>query len=295
MEVVGAGLGDGVDLTAGGLAELDGVVGSLSLELLDGVERVDVRSARGAAAGLREQHLVVIGAVDVVLVVETADAVEADESGAAVGGDVGCVEDEGAPITGGDGKIGDEGLIDGLGDFGLLGVDERRLAGDDDLSGDGGGRKGDVDGEDLAYGEDEVLAVDFAEAAAAGADLIVSGKQEGGSEGAITVGGEGAGDSGVGIEHDDSRVGNGGSALVSERAVDVAVTGRLGRRQRRRRRERLQLTRTDAGSGKLHRVLPPRKTPMAKTVSERDAYRLEFGLTYLPKTFESDLNLNCCK
>ena len=167
VEVVGAGLGDGVDLTAGGLAEFDGVVGGLGLELLDGVERVDVGGTGGAAARLREEHLVVVGAVDVVLVVEAADAVEADEAGAAVLGDVGGEEDEGAPVAAGDGKIGDELLVDGLGDFGLLGVDERGFAGDDDLGGDGGGRKGDVDGEDLADGEDEVLAVDLAEAAAA--------------------------------------------------------------------------------------------------------------------------------
>ena len=107
---------------------------------------------------------------------------EADESGAAVGGDVGRVEDEGAPVTGGDGKVGDEGLIDGLGDFSLVGVDERGFAGDDDFSGDGGGREGDVDGEDLAYGEDEVLAVDLAEAVAAGGYLVVSGKEEGGRD-----------------------------------------------------------------------------------------------------------------
>ena len=43
VEVVGAGLRDGVDLSAGGLAELDGVIGGLGLELLDGVDGVDVR------------------------------------------------------------------------------------------------------------------------------------------------------------------------------------------------------------------------------------------------------------
>jgi hypothetical protein len=180
--------------------------------------------------------------------------VEADESGAAVGGDVGCVEDECAPITGGDGKIGDEGLIDGLGDFGLLGVDERRLAGDDDLSGDGSGRQGDVDGEDLAYGEDKVLAVDFAEAASAGADLIVSGKQEGGSEGAITVRGEGWGDSGVGIDTTTVEL-NG--APFSEVPLMLLVPD-AGRRQRRRTRERPANARTDA-EWKAHRVLPPEK------------------------------------
>ena len=91
VDGVGAGLGDGVDLTAGGLAELDGVVGGCGLELLDGVDGVDVGGTGGAAAGLGEEHLIVVGAVDVVLVVEAADAVEADEAGAAVGGDVGRV------------------------------------------------------------------------------------------------------------------------------------------------------------------------------------------------------------
>ena len=80
VECVGAALGDGVDLSAGGLAELDGVVGGLGLELLDGVDGVDVGGAGCAAAGLGEQHLVVVGTVDVVLVVEAADAVEADEA-----------------------------------------------------------------------------------------------------------------------------------------------------------------------------------------------------------------------
>ena len=192
MDGVGAGLGDGVDLAAGGLTELDGVVGGLGLELLDGVEGVDVGRAGGAAAGLGEEHLVVVGAVDVVLVVEAGDAVEADEAGAAVGHDVGREQDEVAPVAAVDGQVGDQLLVDGLGDLGLLGVDERRLAGDDDLGGDGGGGKGGVDGEDLADGEDEVLAIDLAEAAAADDDLIVAGLEEGGGVGAVGVGGDGA-------------------------------------------------------------------------------------------------------
>ena len=110
VDLVGAALGDGVDLAAGGLAELDGVVGGLGLELLDGVDGVDIGRAGSAATGLGEEHLVVVGAVDVVLVVEAADAVEADEAGAAVLDDVGGVQNEGAPVAGGDGQIGDERL-----------------------------------------------------------------------------------------------------------------------------------------------------------------------------------------
>jgi len=60
--------------------EFNRVVRCFRLELLDGVGRVDVRSARSASARFREQHLVVVGAVNVVLVVEAADAVEADEA-----------------------------------------------------------------------------------------------------------------------------------------------------------------------------------------------------------------------
>ena len=56
-----------------------------------------------------------------------------------------------------------------------------------------------VDGEDLADGEDEVLAIDLAEAAAADGDLVVAGLEEGGGVVAIGVGGDGAGDPGVGV------------------------------------------------------------------------------------------------
>ena len=177
MELVRAALGDGVDLAAGGLAELDRVVRGLGLELLDGVDRVDVRRARCAAAGLGEQHLVVVRAVDVVLVVEAADAMEADEAGAAVLRDVRRVQNEGAPVAGGDGQIGDQLLAEGLRDFGLLGVEDRGLAGDVDFSGDGRSGQRGVDGEDLADGEHEILAVDLAEAGAAESDLIVAGLQ----------------------------------------------------------------------------------------------------------------------
>jgi hypothetical protein len=81
----------------------------------------------GATAGFGEQHPVVVRTVDVILVVEAADAVEAHQTGAAVGRDVGRIEDEGVPITVGDGNIRDEMLADGLGDLSLIGVDQRRL------------------------------------------------------------------------------------------------------------------------------------------------------------------------
>src|SRR5271155_2781045 len=106
--MVGARLGDGVDLTTGGLTELDRVVRRLGLELLDGVDGVDVGSTGGATTGLGEEHLIVVRAVDVVLVVEAADAMEADEAGAAVWGHIGRVQDEGAPVTGRDRNVRDE-------------------------------------------------------------------------------------------------------------------------------------------------------------------------------------------
>ena len=139
VDVVGAALGDGVDLAAGGLTELDGVVGGFGLELLDGVGRVDVRRTRGTATSFREEHLVVVGAVDVVLVVEAADAVEADEAGAAVLDDVGGEEHKGVPVAGGDGQIRNELLVEGLGDFSLFRVEDGRFAGDVDIGVDGAG------------------------------------------------------------------------------------------------------------------------------------------------------------
>ena len=78
------------------------------------------------------------------------------------------------------------------------------------------GGKGGVDGEDLAYGEDEVLAVDLAEAAAAEDDLVVAGLQEGGVVVAVGVRGEGTGDAGVGVDDDDSGIGHGGAGGVGD-------------------------------------------------------------------------------
>ena len=124
MQLIGAALGDGVHLAACGLAEFDGVVRGLSLELLDGVDRIHIRSAAGAAAGFREQHLVVIRAVYVVLVVEAADAVEADQSATAVLRNVGREQHEVAPVARIHGKVFDQILIDDLRNFGLLRVED---------------------------------------------------------------------------------------------------------------------------------------------------------------------------
>ena len=141
MDGVRARLGDGVDLAADRLAELDGVVGDFRLEFLDGIQRVDVWRTRGAAARLGEEHLVVVRAIDVVLVVQTGDAAIGDQTGAAVLHHIRRGKHEGAPIAGIDRQIADELLPDGLRDLRLLCIDDVRLAGDlDDRGGAGCGQ-----------------------------------------------------------------------------------------------------------------------------------------------------------
>ena len=163
MEGVAAAFGDGVDLAPGGLAELGAVGGGVDLKLLDGVEAVDVGHAGGAAAGFREEGLVVVGAVDVVAVVKAGDAVVADQTAGAIGGGVGGEEGEIAPVAGGDGEVGDHVLGELFGGFGLLGVENGIFTGDDDPGRDARGRHGRVDGEGLADAEEEVGFLDGGE------------------------------------------------------------------------------------------------------------------------------------
>jgi hypothetical protein len=153
--------------------------------------------------------------------------VEGDQAGAAVGHDVRSEEHERIPVAGVDGQVADELLIDGLRDLGLLGVDERRGAADIDLGGDGGvGQRG-VDREDLTDGEDEILTIDLAEAAAAEDHFVVAGGKEGSGVRAVAIGGEVACGSGIGVDDDDGRAGNDGSGGVGDSSGDVAGTGGL--------------------------------------------------------------------
>ena len=81
------------------------------------------------------------------------------------------------------------------------------------------GGEGGVDGEDLADGEHQVLAVDLAEGASAEDDLIVAGLEEGRAVLAVVVGRERARDAGVGIGDQDGGVGDSGAG----RSVTVPV------------------------------------------------------------------------
>ena len=57
----------------------------------------------------------------------------------------------------------------------------------------------------------------------------MAGEQKGRCVDTVCVGGESAGDACVGIAHDNSGVGNGGAALISDAAVDVAYPRGLAR------------------------------------------------------------------
>src|SRR6185437_14522013 len=163
VKLVGAAPGDRVHLSAGGLAELYRVVRSLRLEFLDRVDGVDIRCAGGTATSLGEQHLVVVRAVHVVLVVKTADAVEAHQTRAAVLRNVRRIQYERAPIARCDGKVGDQLLVDRLRDLGLVRIENRNRRRNLDRRGHRPRRQSGVDREDLSYGERQVLVIDLAE------------------------------------------------------------------------------------------------------------------------------------
>jgi hypothetical protein len=94
MDGVGAGLGDGVNLSAGGLTELGRVARGGGFKLFDGVLREDVGSADSAATSLGEEGLLVVGPIDQIGVVKAGDAAIGDETGVAVGDYVGGEKNE---------------------------------------------------------------------------------------------------------------------------------------------------------------------------------------------------------
>jgi hypothetical protein len=77
MKTIGAGLGHGVYDTAGRLPEFGAVVTGTDFELLNGVLAVNVGYG-GAAPRFREESLIIVGAVDVVVVVETGNTAVRD-------------------------------------------------------------------------------------------------------------------------------------------------------------------------------------------------------------------------
>ena len=105
VELVGAGLGDGVDDAAGGLAKLGRIAGDGRLELLDGIEREDVGGADRPTARFGKEGLLVIRPVHQVGVVNPGDTTVGDQAGISVGRDVGRKQDEVIPATAVDGEV----------------------------------------------------------------------------------------------------------------------------------------------------------------------------------------------
>jgi len=88
MDRISAGLGNGIDDSAGCLPQLRAVVARSHLEFLDGIHAVDVGNG-GAALGLREERLAVVGAVHGTVVVQPRNPAIGHQPGIAVVGDVG--------------------------------------------------------------------------------------------------------------------------------------------------------------------------------------------------------------
>ena len=227
MDGVGAGLGDGVDLSAGGLTELSRVARGGGFKLLDGVLRENIGSADSAATGLGEEGLLVIGSIDQIGVVKAGDTAVGDETRVAVGNYVGAKENEIIVAAAVDGQICDQFLADGLRYLGLQGVDQRRGVGDCDLGGRGACRQSDIDRENLTDSQDEVLAVYFAEASGGSNDFIAAGLEEGGGEFAGAVGGDGTCGPCIRCSDDDVGAGNDRTGGVGNYTRDSAGSGGL--------------------------------------------------------------------
>ena len=132
IEVVRARLRDHVDHGAAGAAVLGGVAVGVDLELLHGVLAELVRRAAGAGAaeGLAEEGVVVVGAVDDDAVQRAALAGEADVAAARILDHARRGQDEVDEVAAVDGEVLDRLVVDDRGDFRLRRLDERGRRGD---------------------------------------------------------------------------------------------------------------------------------------------------------------------
>ena len=148
-EGVRAGLGDGVDGAARGTPEFGGEVADADLEFLDRGLADRVGRTR-TSAGFREERLVVIGAVDGVVVVQTGNAAIADQTEIAVVGNGRAEQDEVFPSAAVDREILDGRFADDVADVGSARVNERRFRRDGDRLGHAGRAHLDICGQCLA-------------------------------------------------------------------------------------------------------------------------------------------------
>lgn len=101
----------------------------------------------------QKQHLVIVSAVDVILVVQAGDAAVGNQTRAAILHNVRRSENEGAPVTSIDGQVADELLPNSLRDLGLIRVDNVRLAGYLNLGGRATRGQAGVYGQNLPDGQ----------------------------------------------------------------------------------------------------------------------------------------------
>ena len=222
VEAVGAGFGDRIDHATRGLTELGRVGGDGGLELLDAVEWKDVGGADRAAAGLGEEGLLVVGAVDEVGVVDTRDAAIADEPSVAVGGDVGREQDKVVPAAAVNRQVRDERLAHSLRALDLVGVDQNVVCGDDDVGRDRGRGQGGVDRVGAADRDRDILLVDAAVAGAGQDHLIGAGLEKARDVVTLGIGREGVHRAGSLIGDGDGGSGDDGAGAVAHDARDVA-------------------------------------------------------------------------
>jgi hypothetical protein len=178
VNVVGAGLGDGVHLAAGGLPQLSGIIAGGHLILFHRIQAEHVGAAECAAASFGEERLVVIGAVHRIAVVQARDSAVRDQTAGAIGGHVRREEHEGVPAPASDGKTADCLIAYHLRIFGLLGVDHGGFASDRDFLLNALHRETEIDGYRLPHLQHQVLVQDAGEAGLRCLDLIVAWPEE---------------------------------------------------------------------------------------------------------------------
>jgi hypothetical protein len=129
-------------------------------------------------------------------------------------------QDEGAPVTGVDGEILDELLIDDLRNLGALYVENRGRACDLDSRGGGLNGEGEVDGQSLADKEVKPGGLNLAETCAGGSDFVVSWLQKGGRVNAVSIGCKDVIDTRIHICHRHNGIGQDRFVGVGDRASD---------------------------------------------------------------------------
>jgi hypothetical protein len=237
VELVGAGLGERVDLSAGVAAELGGVVVHFDAKLANGL---DAESGAGGRTGRAVGEVVLRGAIDEIdvgtgILAVDAHAEAVGNHGAAIamrkGDDAGLEESEIGIVATVEGQVAHGGFRDEIAEIGGFGV-YLRLRGDDgDLLFDGADGEFEVKAGGFVDSEFDPLLHEGAEAAGRGPDLYGAGMKGGKEVDALAVGDDLANQTAIEFSDGDFRAGNAGAGGIANGAGERC--GGLGEKKLR--------------------------------------------------------------